>query len=291
MPSVQEIFDHHANDSRNPFNRRIGDFLYVHKKTNPSRYYFFDRNGNSVMYEGPGGYTTDVIVRIKPQFLAVLKPRLVAYMKELLARHGEELHIEGEKQFLAVTIHLPYGKVCGPEYEVTIHTGSGCFYNQDEIAYEVMVALSGVPVYKAIAPFGSYYDFQRLDKIDDGKWVKYWHHVQGIKVEFNHVDDHSSVIVSKTIHQPRNDWEKFKRLMYEFVGEYVLAVTGKKILCIPGHHIYSSEGDDPPVIVDIESVVSFSFAVNVPYRNDFARLRFAKQAMEMLSKECNSEKP
>lgn len=290
MLSVQERFDRHANDSRNFFNRKIGDFLYVHEEANPRWYYFFDRNGNSVMYGGRGDHT-DVIVRIRPEFLAVLKPRLTAYMKELLARHGEELHLEGQKQFLAVTIALPYEKVCGPEHEVTIHTGSGCYYDQDEIAYEVMAALSGVPVYKAIAPFGSYYDFQRLDKIDDGKWVKYWHHVQGIKVEFNHVDDHSSVVVSKTIHQPRNDWEKFKRLMYEFVGEYVHARTGEKILCIPGRHVYLLVDDDPlgTVIVDIESGSSFSFAVNVPYLHEFARLRFAKQAMEMLSKEFRTE--
>jgi hypothetical protein len=272
-----------------PSNRRVGNFLYIHEEENPRGRHFFDMKGNTVIHGGQDG-PMDVRISITPEDKATLVPRLVAYMVELLGRHGGTLHSFGEWKFDRVIIRLPYRVFTPVNFEVTIHSMVG---KQAEIAYEVMAALSGIPVYKAIAPLGSYYSFDRMDKIDDGKWVTYWHHMQGIRVAFNHVSDLSSVVVSKSIHLPREDWEKFKGLMYDFVDEYVYAMTGKKMLKEKGFHSYSSTMDDSSVTVDVDSGTSFSFAVSIPYGGEatpFPRLAFAKRAMEMLSESFSTNK-
>lgn len=293
MQSAQERFDHYVNNgSRKPYNKRIGDFLYIHREADPSWILFFDRNGNTVMYGGRGCYT-DVIVRIGSESLDVLKPKLIAYMQELLARHGEELHDEGEKLFSAVTIRLPYERVHGFKYEVTIHTGSGCFYDQEEIGYEVIAALSGIPVYKALAPIDSYYDFQRIDTPGDEKWVTFWHQRQGFKVTFSHFNDKSFVVISKGIHEPRVDWEKFKTIMYDFLSEIVKGRTGQEMVRRYGEHHYQGEDPRDSVSFHVESGSLLDFAVVIPYRggiHSFPRLAFAKEAMEILSKKFRVEK-
>lgn len=145
----------------NPVSYVIGDFKYVQDGANPPWHYFFDNYQNVVQYGGHAD-STDVIVRIRGGSVEVLHSRLREYMTELVLRHNEVLHEEGEKRFHWVTISLPY-KDRPTSEGVKIHTGSGCCYDQDKIAYEVMAALSGVPVYKAITPAKSYYGFTRVD--------------------------------------------------------------------------------------------------------------------------------
>lgn len=266
------------------FNKRIGNFLYLHEEANPPWHHFFDMEGNTVSHGGRGD-STDVKISIKPAHKDALVPLLITYIKELVGRHGGTLHSFGERKFHAVTILFPHRTFHSVNFEVTIHSLSD---NQDEIAYEVMAALSGVLVYKAIAPVGSYRDFKRLDMPDDGKWVAYWHHRQGIKVTFNPSDCEPSVVVSKAIHQPREDWEKFKSLMYDFVDEYVFAMTGSRSIREKGFNKYPLIQEQGfPVSVDVDSGSTFCFAVNVPYKRTtrpFPRLVFAKEVMEMLSK-------
>ncbi|MEK7134780.1 MAG: hypothetical protein AAB819_03630 [Patescibacteria group bacterium] len=141
--------------SKDLFNKRIGGFLYIHYEANPQWIYFIDLQENMVQYGGQGN-STDVIVRITNASRPVLEPRLMSYLRELVGRHDETLHEEGERKFHGVTIILPYKLMSVfPGFEVTIHTGSGRCYDQDEIAFEVMGALSDVPVLKAIAPINS----------------------------------------------------------------------------------------------------------------------------------------
>ena len=275
------------------FNMRIGDFLYIHREANPRWHYFDDIKGNTIQYGGQGN-STDVIVRINGDSVEMLRPRLIGYMENLLGRHHEKLHEEGRQLFHGVTIILPYNPFSSKSFEVTIHTGSGCCYDQDEIAYEVMAALSGVSVYKAISPFGSYCDFVRKDIVNDSQWITYWHSSQGIKVEFNHVDDRTAVCISKAIHSPREDWHRFKTLMYDYFDKFIVARTGQTFVREYGYRVYEAKDprDHESLSVQIDSGSEMSFAMSVPYGLSFVsfpRLRFAKDIMEYLSEAFKQE--
>lgn len=275
----------------NIFNKRVGDFLYRHHEANPKWYAFFDQLGNSVFY---GGDTTDVIIHIKGTSRKELGNRLVDYMGELVGRHNESLHGEGAKKFHAVTITLPVGVLRNSsELEVTIHTGSGGCYDQDEIACEVMAALSDIPVYKALAPQFSYHNFVRLDQVDDKGWINYLFEEQGVHVSFSCLNDQTCVMVRKFLTEPRADLTKFKDIMYELFSEWVKAFAEKDMVREYGRRLYDYEGhslsgDQKHILVLIEPAMAddpLSFSVSIPYFShvDFGRIVFAKDVMERLS--------
>lgn len=284
---------HLASLEGNIFNERVGEFFYRHREANPKWYAFFDKLGNSVFY---GGDATDVIIRIKEVSREELGNLLIDYMRELVGRHNEDLHGEGTKKFHAVTITLPVGILKnGGELEVTIHTGSGCCYDQDEIAYEVMAALSGIPVYKALAPSFSYHSFVRQDKVGDGKPISYWFEEEDICVSFGYLNDGECVRVSKDKPSPSQSTEsliKFVEIMQEVLSVWVEALTDKKMSRVPGFiHCYEYEphslnNNQKYVRVFISSSFDCSsFAIEIPYFShiDFGRITFAKEVMERLS--------
>src|SRR3989344_3729977 len=282
-PLTREMLDRLSKD---PYNKRVGDFLYIHYEANPVWLVFLDLQRNTVQHGGQGD-STDVIVRITDASRAVLEPRLTAYLSELVGRHHEVLHEEGKRRFHGVTITLPYKSVPLPRpyLEVTIHTGSGACYDQDEIAYEVMAALSGVPVLKALAPVGEYYGFVRTDSVDDDDWVGYVREDMGIRIEFSHmIHGNSYVRVSMYKHASRENWGKFKDVMYDFVFEYVKSRTEQAIPKKEGRYVFGGTGREDVVFTHGESMDLSDFNVTVPYSDveAFARLEYAKRAMQML---------
>lgn len=273
------------------FNKRIGNFLYQHYEASPRWYNFWDIHGNLVMY---GGDSTDVIVRIKKEHRELLEPRLMAYTEELVGRHNEVLHEFGIQKFHGVTIQLPFESkgVINPELEVIIHTGSGCCYDQDEIAYEVIAALSGVPVLKALAP-KSCGSFIRFDEIGSNDWIKFQSENVGVKVEFDYKPNspHNTVVMlcRSTSMDKIN---KLVNLMYDFVDEYVLSRTGQNIIKKGGEQSFKYEHTEKMVHVKILlGGPSIAFCVTVPYcdHEPFARLSYATRVMEMLHENLKEE--
>lgn len=275
------------------FNRRVGDFLYIHREANPVWHVFNDQSGNSVVH---GSDSTDVIIVINEESSKDLKERLTLYLQDLVGRHGETLHTEGVSRFFAVTIELPLSEYKNSEFiQVTIHTGSGCCYDQDQIAYEVMAALSGVPVYKALSPMFCYRNFVRLDNVDDTTDVRYEFTKQQILVNFGYRNDQGSVTVSKSKPNPsqtNSDLLKFSEEMYSILSEWVKALSGKEMSRDPRyHHSYEYEahslsGGQKYIHVLISSSADYlSFAINIPFFShiDFGRIAFAKDVMERLS--------
>lgn len=284
----QEEFD---RLSKELFNKRIGNFLYVHHEANPKWHIFRDVFGNSVQHGGRCD-STDVIVRIVHGSGNKLRPRLKSYMNELVGRHKEKLHEEGEKRFHGVTITLPSQLFASGE--VVIHTGSGCCYNQDEIAYEVMAALTGFPVYKVITP-DCYYDFKRMDTMEDEHLVTYWHISKGIEIQFSYLEDRSYISVSCVGHQRVEDFNKFHDTMYALLDEYV---KGRSIESgcsrALGYTFYKSEQTKDSFGINVEEVEgsSLCFKVDVPYRGsiNFPRLDFAKWITDELSQVFKEER-
>ena len=264
------------------FNNRVGDFLYIHHEANPSWYHYFDIHGNQVQHGGRGD-STDVIVKIKKEHRETLEPRLYAYMRELLARHGEELHREGRKLFAGLTIELPYKLMNDSDLRVTLHTGSGCFYDQDEIAYEVMAALSGVPTLKALAPTGSYYGFIRKDKVRDECSLRFEHNKIPLSVTFGHGREMQPIVfLLESADQAAI--ERFKGVMFAELASYVKAKAEVEFSCAPGVTKYTNAKTN----VVTEVVVSFGdvilFSVSSPYSDwvPFNRLDCAKHIMNAL---------
>jgi hypothetical protein len=212
-------------------------------------------------------------------------------MTELIGRHGEQLHTEGQKQFHGVTISLPYRPVEHAEY--CIHTGSGCCYDQDEIAYEVMAALSGIPVYKAISP-RSCGNFVKEDMTDNSVWIVYSDMQNGFRVSFSHVNDGTPVVVENSKHFPRSHWTKFQADMCILLAEFVSKRTGKEFVFTRGRTKYEAENPSDEIEIDIQSGSTFDFAIKVPYGlsfEHFPRLAFAKAAMKFLSEKFPRAEP
>lgn len=268
------------------FNKRVGNFLYTQREANPNWYYYVDDSGNCV-FHGGRGCQTDVHIEIKGAFQDVLRPRLYAYMEELVGRHGEVLHEEGVKQFHGVTIELPY-RTMGSN-RITIHTGSGCCYDQDEIAYEVMAALSGLSFYKALAPRYVYHKFLRVDVVtDDDHPVTFFNESSDILVFFSHKKDGSYV----TVLGPRN--EVFEKVMFAY---FAAMVEGRRELGHAsfvrdfGDRHYTAHSESDSVDVSIKPELDgkkVSFGIKLPYNlsfQSFPRLHFAKGVMEMLSED------
>ena len=292
---TQEEFD---KLSVKMFNKRIGDFLYQHYEAHPRYHRFYDMHGNEVMHIGrPDG--TDVYVRIKKEHLAVLEPRLITYLKNLVGRHGEALHEQGQKQFYGATIRLPYHALDNLTIprEWVVHTGSGCSYDQDEIAYEIIAALSDMSALKAVAPTSRYYGFIRIDDPKNGfQRIEYKSSKVGVTVDFSHTEAISAVVITMDKQESVESKNKFKRVIYEFLTKYVEAKTGKKLICEEGHALYKGDThwDDRMVGLyspkfDTDGVPIFS--VTVPYGGEtsFARVKFAKAVMNTLYDEFKIE--
>jgi hypothetical protein len=263
----------------NVSNKRVGDFLYVHREADPRWLRFSDGFGNRVIHGGRGD-STDVIIELEGENKEVLRARLVAYLEELVGRHNEKLHDEWEKQFRGVTITLPYTSMKIYPDRYVIHTGSGCFYDQDEIAYEVMAALSSLTVYKALAPRYLYKDFARVDEPTDDKPVTFYHEETDVMVFFSDKKDDTSVCVRG----PKT--EKFERVMFAFFAGFVEGRTEKPFAREYGATVYHARNPADSVEVKITSEHAGEkcmFAVKLPYGlsfQSFPRLHFAKLVME-----------
>lgn len=285
--------------SNEVMNKRVGNFLYVHDDhvrnfgtANPPWYCFQDIYCNSVTY---GSDNTDVIVRIQKNRRESLGRIIVAYMKELVGRHDETLHEFGTQKFHGVTIELP-PDLAYPflhDMKVIIHTGSGCCYDQDEIAYEVMAALSDVPVLKALAPRNSYCGFDRCDNLVDSNPIRFRFESTRIFVKFNHEPNSPLYVVVGLYDNPTKEkLDKFKNLMYDFVDGYVQSRTGQNIVRKEGVQEFKYEHSEKMVYVRIVKDLSYDFCVTVPYcdHEPFARLNYAKRVMEMLYENFKVEK-
>jgi hypothetical protein len=279
---TQSEFDRLKKD---PSNHCVGNFLSVNHEANPRWLYYSDLEGNSVKHGGRGD-STDVRVHITPESRKKLKPRLVAYMEKLLARHNETLHHEGRKEFTSVmTIELPYKALKSSEYEVTLHTGSGVFYDQDEIAQEVMAVLSDLPIYKAIAP-RRMNNFRRLDANNDGGPVRYYDPRRGVTLNFSIEEDASHLIIAKTDQKQR---EIFRELMYEYFTHYVKSTTKQDLVKVLGSNRLSAPVVDSQRLLEVaieagDAVPALSFSANIPFRGGgaFPRLAFARDVIECL---------
>ena len=281
--------------SKITFNKRIGDFLYIHREANPRWHDFFDIHGNRVAHGGHGD-STDVEIRIVKDCVPMLLPRLIAYMEKLVGRHNEKLHKVGMQKFHGVMIILPCEETLtaySGEYNCTIHTGSGCCYDQDEIAYEVMAALSGIPTLKALAR-ESYGNFVRLDKPNDLGWIKYEFSDCKIGVELSYLDwgNPATVVVHMAHYLPQESQERFKNVMYDFMSEYLFEVTGKKMVRRSGHQRYKFNDSINFIPVYVGYRGSLYFSIDVSYSGGvpFARLEYAKGVMETLSETFKEEK-
>lgn len=282
-PLTEEEFDRLGKEL---FNKRIGDFLYIYREPNPSWYYWRDIHDNSVMH---GGDSTDAIIQIKEVHRSILEPRLMGYLRELVGRHNEQLHQFGVKKFHGVTIELPFDSSSGikSDLRVTVHTGSGCCYDQGEIAYEAMAALSGVPALKAIAEPDSYYGFVRRDKINDNAWINYLNEELGIIVKFSYAKEDGSYVVISMYKGFEKNSEKFSALILDYIDEYVRSRTGKKIdRKIIDQEFKNENGGVTRICIGIHESSLYSFCVTVPCGGyvAFPRWEYARRAMEMLHK-------
>jgi hypothetical protein len=278
-------------------NTRVGNFVSTTQGVTESSWCLYqDIYGNTIVYGAPGG-ATDVIVTILPEHRAQYEPLIYAYLRALVGRHGEVLEEVDCKVYRAVTVRLPigYAPTAGP-CEVTIHTGSGCDYDQDEIAYEVMAALSEIPVYTALAPAHYCYDFVRVDTAPDR--VSYMHHGAQISITFTVDTDDSSVVVQKRVSYHDTHDGMFAAHMYELVDTWVRTFSPGR--CTPGvvrlewnstsvypiaQHALSGTQDTIAVsfMADAEHI---TVAMQVPYFShiQFGRLAYAKAVMEHMSR-------
>ncbi len=272
-------------------NKRVGNFLYIDTEANPRWLFFKDEKGNSVTHGGEND-STDVIIRINSKFRKDLESRLYDYLHELVGRHNEDLHKEGEKRFYAVTIGLPYAyrDTRNSDLEVKIHTGSGCCYDQDEIAHEVMSALSGFHAYKALAPRFYHRDFIRMDDIDDKKWVEYLLEDQGVRVKFSPLNDQTMVVALIDENSSVSNRDVFEKVMRGVFSEWLQAFTEDVFVYEPGLKQYSYEGHSldygqKTIDVVIGTGHPAVFEVLIPFYSHitFGRIVFAKSTMEALS--------
>lgn len=280
MPFTQEEFD---RKSKEIFNKRVGDFLYVHYEADPSWHRFWDIQGNGVTHGGRG-YSTDVRVKILKKDRPTLEPRLRAYLQSLLGRHKLTLHEEGYKLYEnVISIHLPYTAISGEDLDVTIHTGCGGHYDQDEIAYEVMAALSDLPVLKALAPADSYYEFIRKDSVTDTDFVRFEHESLQIAVTFGYSRELQPIVVTLQSTDPVLA-ARFKEVMFDEFAEWVKAKAETTFNRTFGVTQYVNK--ETKVVTEIiasEGEVTL-FSISSPYSDwySFNRLKCAKSIMEAL---------
>ncbi len=266
----------------NIHNERVGDFLSRYYEANPKWLSFTDGKGNVVSYSGTG-YGTDVIIDLNGENREVLRPRLITYLQELVGRHNEELHDQSVKLFHGVTITLPYTELKIDMNRYVIHTGSGCYYDQDEIAYEMMAALSSLSVYKALAPRYLYKDFVRVDDpADENHPVTFYHEVMDVMVFFSQTKDDSLV------HVRGPSTEKFEKYMFAFFAGFVEGRTEIAFVREYGSRSYDAKNPFDSIEVNITSEhggKQCMFAAKLPYGlsfQSFPRLHFAKLVMEGL---------
>ena len=275
------------------FNARIVDFLRIHQ-TNPRWCDFSDTKGNTVRCGGTACPTV-VRVHITSSSRKELEPRLMTYLKELIWMDDKGLHEFGGEIFEGVIIMLPYKELPSPDLKVTIQIIPDCHYDQDEIAYGVMAALSGVPTYKAISPFGTYQgQFVRQDTISDGKPVSYKHVALGIEVSFSHINDATDVSISKVVGNSEEDEERYKSLMYHYFDTFISTKTGQTFVRESGYRVYEAKDHrrHESLSVQVDSGSKMSFAVDIPYGlsfESFPRLRFTKDLMKYLSEALNAD--
>ncbi|NTV44597.1 MAG: hypothetical protein HGA67_02790 [Candidatus Yonathbacteria bacterium] len=281
----------------NIFNQRVGDFVYTHREANPDWLWFYDEKGNTVLHGGQG-CQTDVYVRICKASHELLWPRLLAYLSELVGRHGEELHSEGVHKFHGVTITLPFNNVpeavrnALTETEVRIHTGSGCTYDQGEIAHEVMAALSDVPVLKAVAPMFHHYSFEREDK---GDKIGYFFSEYDMWIFFRDKRDSSFVFIGMVADDKADEFiAEFQRVVHRVLSSWTEYLTGESLPYVfdteKYPYIYKdrslSYGQETIEITEHQDALFTYFGINIPYSIPgcyFARVDFVKEMMEALS--------
>ena len=123
----------------------VGNFFYKHKGVEPRWYIFKEDHGIEVRY-GAEGYVSTVVLKIPFAFRHGFESLLVRYLRELVARHGEELHNEGRKKFRMLTLTLPDQTSLEADLDIVIDFDHDSCQNQKEIANEIMATLSGVSV-------------------------------------------------------------------------------------------------------------------------------------------------
>lgn len=288
MPTLSSraIGNGFRDQARNPNNRLIGNFLYVHTKENPRWYTYVDEYRNSVRYGGASDLD-EVNIKIDSASEDFLWPLLTGYLSELVKRFGEELHTEGRKKFRHVSITLPDFNSNAVDVEVKVYTGGSTEHSQQEIAYEIMAAFSNVSVLKAVAPHYSCGRFIRKDKVGNTGPIRFFFAGPDIHLKFSHEDDASPVIVSMYSRdlESQQSWVMFQESMYSFLEEYVKTKTGQGLAREKGFRRYQGQRSRTVVEVEIRSKEFFSFTVSVPYRGSvlFPRVRYADDVMRMLS--------
>ena len=278
---LHEYLDENIN------NVRIGDFLHSPQGGGLNWLVYSDASGNSVSHGSDSG-KAEVHILIKQKSREQLEQILCCYLHELVSRHRETLHDQGHKQFKHLSIRFQYGTAKDRDLDIRVCIGSSGFYNQDEIAYEVMATLSDLPVYKVVSPMFYYESFVRLDTVGDKGTVRYSLEEHGISVEFGYSKESSRLIVTKK-DQPggEEDRRKFIDLMLFSFDGYVKNKTGKTLVYSSGRTVYKNGARDTGIEVLIDNnSISFSISVSVPYKDSgsFPRVRLARILMEIISK-------
>jgi hypothetical protein len=248
----------------NPDNKMIGDFLHVADVDLDSNWVrFYDGYGSSVRY-GKTSSFHEVVITLDYSSASYLKLPLLEYLTALVGLHGEQLHKKGWAKFRHLAITLPEDIVEHEQHvEIKLHTAGSTEYHQRQLAYEVMAALSGVPVLKAIAPLHTCGRFVRKDKIGNTGKIRYFDAARGISVKISHEHDEVPIEVSMFSKDHRNQANRalFQEHMYSFLEGYIRPRRTRPFVRGPGCYTYEGRQSSSPVKIDIKVKQSFIFDI------------------------------
>ncbi len=275
-------------------NTRIGDFIWTHTVEKQEWVVFRNTSGDCVSYGGI--HKTEVHILIKQASRDRLERVMYFYLHKLAGRHGGRiLHTSGSKDFKYFTIRLPFVVSTESDVLISIVPGSNGVYQQEDLAYEVIAALSKIPAYKEVSPMFYFGNFVRLDDVHDNTWIEYCYKDQGISVTFSHTKDPSHLIVKKDSFPKEGDKERFKALMARLFIAYVQEKTGRVFVLPHGFGTGTYGGGHRPFSVEVfveETPSLYSISVGVHYRDyeHWPRAQLARQLMEAISQAYPMEK-
>ena len=274
-------------------NTRIGDFICKYAEGRQEWVVFRNDSGDCVSYGGM--HQTEVHILITQASRDRLERVVYLYLHELAHRHDRTLHAAGSKDFKFFTIGLPVISTTKSDVLISIVPGSNGVYQQEDLAYEVMAALSNIPAYKAVSPMFYFGNFVRLDGVHDNTWIEYCYKDQGITVTFSHTKDPSHLIVKKDSFPEEGDKERFKALMARLFIAYVQEKTGRVFVLPHGFGTGTYGGGHRPFSVEVfveETPSLYSISVSVHYRDyeHWPRAQLARQLMEAISQAYPVEK-
>ncbi len=247
---------------------------------------FRDGLGNEVWYSDGAG-DSRVIVRVTDSSYGDLWSKATKCLSGLLALHDEKFMEDPYAEYSCAHIRI------SPEGEfprsIEIHVRMG---NRATIAYELMAALSGVPILKAAAPFVSCGDFVRCDHGED---VRYVISDKKIELGFSSDKDISAVVVRMSTYNESEDLMIFERVMTEVIRSWVTYLVGaeytESFLCETNRYPYKWKCspfslNQQMVDVDVQHGSFRAYSLTVPYYvhpYPFGRIAYAQEVMGRLT--------